>query len=214
MIDQNSQRQPRTVVQRLAEFVLNLAGWKLVGRRPPYDKYLLVGAHHTSSLDFPLTALVCLGLGIRFNWIGKDTLFRPPFGWLARLLGGIPVNRRERTNFTGQVIEMYNQADQLAIAISPEGTRSQTHYWRTGFYYIARGAHIPIALAFLDYSTRTCGVGPTIWPSSDIEADLKKIARFYAGVRGRFPEREGRIELNKGDIAVPAEQDQNAQGDN
>lgn len=196
MINQNSQRQPRTWVQRLAEFILNLSGWKLVGQRPPYDKYLLVGAHHTSSLDFPLTLLVCAGLGIRFHWIGKDTLFRPPLGWLMRWLGGIPVNRRERTNFTGQVIEKFNQADDLVIAISPEGTRAQTPYWRTGFYYIARGAQIPIALAFLDYPSRTCGVGPTIWPSANIEADLKKIARFYAGVQGRYPERQGQIELN------------------
>lgn len=196
MINQNSQRRARTFIQRLAEFILSLAGWKLAGQRPPYDKYLLIGAHHTSSMDFPLTLLLCAGLGIRFKWIGKDTLFRPPFGWFARRLGGIPVNRRERTNFTGQVIEKYQQADQLVIAISPEGTRRQTPYWRTGFYYIARGARIPLVLAYMDYSTKTCGLGPTIWPTSNIQADLHKIAAFYERVQGRYPERQGRIELD------------------
>ncbi len=187
--------QPRTMLQIISQFILALFGWKASGHVPTYPKYLLVGAHHTSGWDLPLTLLVLGALGIRMNWIGKDSIFNNPFGWFFRLLGGIPVNRRERTNFVQQVIDKYNEADELAIAIAPEGTRSKTEYWRTGFYYIAQGANIPVVLAYLDYPSRTGGIGPSIVPSGNLGNDLAKIKRFYDGVTGRHPDRHGKIEL-------------------
>jgi 1-acyl-sn-glycerol-3-phosphate acyltransferase len=209
MLNQGLRTQPRTLLQIISQLILALFGWKAVGQKPHQSKYLIIGAHHTSGWDFPLTLLVSGAAGIPLHWIGKESLFRGPLGWFFRLLGGIPVNRHERTNFVQKVIERYNQSDELSIAISPEGTRQQTSHWRTGFYYIAHGAHIPILLAFLDYPSRTGGFGPLIHTSGDIVADLAKIAKYYEGVTGLHPEKQGRIELRpEPDTAVPAESDE------
>lgn len=195
MIDQSLRTQPKTLLQYIAQFTLALFGWKAVGQKPPFKKYLMVGAHHTTNWDLPFGLLVMTALGVRVHWIAKDTVFKGPLGKLAYWFGGIPVNRRERTNFTQQIIEKFDEADELVIVISPEGTRSKTDYWRTGFYYIAHGANVPIVMAFLDYSSKTGGFGPSIKTSGDIEKDLEKMGRFYAGVRGKYPHNHGRIEL-------------------
>jgi 1-acyl-sn-glycerol-3-phosphate acyltransferase len=199
MLNEGIKRRNRTWVQVAAEFCLNVFGWKLVGRLPTSQKYVLVGAHHTSKWDFPLGLLTFLALGMPFRWIGKDSLFKRPFGALFRKLGGIPVNRSVRSNFVSQVVELFDQHENLVIAISPEGTRRETKYWRTGFYYIALGARVPIALAFLDYPSRTVGLGPLIWPTGEIENDLEKIRTFYDGVQGRYPERHGLIQVKPKD---------------
>jgi 1-acyl-sn-glycerol-3-phosphate acyltransferase len=195
MLNQVLRSQPRSPLQTLARWILGLFGWKAVGHKPPYDKFILIAAHHTSNWDLPLGLLVMAALGVRVQWIGKDSIFRPPFGKLFRKMGGIPVNRRARNNFTQQMVDLYAQSAELAVVISPEGTRSKTEYWRTGFYYIASGAQVPIVMAFLDYATRTGGIGPTLHPSGDIAADMERIRQYYDGVIGRFPEAHGRIEL-------------------
>jgi len=133
--------------------------------------------------------------GIKLHWIGKDTLFRKPFGPVMRWLGGIPINRRTNNNYVKQLVEVFNRQEKLVIAISPEGTRGKASYWKTGFYYIALGARIPIALGFIDYGEKVLGIGPTISPSGDIHADFSRIKAFYSGKRGRYPQLQGDIQL-------------------
>lgn len=205
MINQNMRTQPRTLLQILSQFILAFFGWRALGHPPAAPKYLMVGAHHTTSWDLPLTLLVLGALGIRMHWIGKDSMFRGPLGWFFRRLGGMPVNRRESTNFVQQIVDLYNGTDELAIAISPEGTRSKTSYWRTGFYFIAQGANLPIVLAYLDYPSRTGGIGPTLYPSGDLPGDLARIKRFYDGITGLHPERHGKIELRPQDEVDPGD---------
>jgi 1-acyl-sn-glycerol-3-phosphate acyltransferase len=185
----------RYLVPPLARAVLALVGWRVVGQRPAAPKYLIVAAHHTSSLDFPLSLLTLASLGLRPRWIGKQELFRGPLDRLMRALGGIPVDRSKRTRFVDTMVEIFNQHKYLAVAISPEGTRGKTTAWRTGFYYIAMGAGIPIALGFLDYRRRLSGLGPVIYPSGNLESDLMHIREFFAGVTGRHPERQGEIRI-------------------
>lgn len=182
--------------QRLARFILRLLGWQIVGRFPNLPKYVLVGAPHTSNWDFPFTMLLMFGSGVRFNWIGKDSLFRGPQGGIMRKLGGIPVRRDLRTNFTAQIVEVFNNSPELIIAISPEGTRSLATRWKTGFYYMAREARVPIVMGFIDYRRKQLGVGPVHYPTEDIEHTFAQLRAFYADKSGKYPDKQGEIVLD------------------
>ena len=113
-----------------------------------------------------------------------------------RSLGALPVNRRERTNLVDQVAAKFDEYDELVIGISPEGTRKKTSRWRTGFYYIALKAKVPIVMAYLDYENKVCGLGPSIMPTGDIQADFMIIRDFYSGIVGKYPQKQGEIVLS------------------
>jgi 1-acyl-sn-glycerol-3-phosphate acyltransferase len=179
--------------QRAAQYTLKLFGWSLVSELPPVQKYLMIGAHHTSSWDFPLVLLMMAALGLRLHWIGKDSLFKGPKGKIMRWLGGVPVERGARKNFVTQMIDKYNERKKMVIAISPEGTRRSADHWKTGFYHIAQGASIPVAMGFLDYSRKTLGIGGYFYPSGDMEADLSILQNFYADKYGKNPSLQGEV---------------------
>lgn len=179
--------------QRAAKYTLNLLGWNLVADLPPVQKYLLIGAHHTSNWDFPLVLLMMAALGLRLRWIGKDSLFKGPKGWIMRGLGGIPVERGARKNFVGQMVDLYEKSADMVITMAPEGTRSPGDHWKTGFYHIASGANIPIAMGFLDYSCKRCGIGGYFYPTGDLDADAVTLRHFYDNVVGKFPQAQGQI---------------------
>lgn len=184
--------------QRIALFFLRLTGWKLVLNLPPTEKYVMVGAPHTSNWDLWYALLIMYGGGIRFNWLGKDSLFRFwPLSWLLRRLRGLPVNRRSRTNLVQQVVNLFAERDNLIVAIAPEGTRSRATGWRTGFYYMALGAQVPIAFGYIDYRTKTLGVGGSLLPSGDLEADFAQIKAFYDEKQGRWPALQGEVVLKR-----------------
>ncbi len=182
----------------LATFLLKLLGWRVSFSLPPCDKYLLVGAPHTSNWDFPLGLLAMWASGLRCSWVGKHTLFKGPFGPIMRALGGIPVDRRESIGFTKHVIETFASRDQFVLAISPEGTRSLTKYWKGGFYHIALTTGVPIALGYIDYPRRLLGIEQMFEPSGDIEADFRILAEFYQDKVGKRPERQGPVKIRKG----------------
>ncbi|MFY9111540.1 MAG: lysophospholipid acyltransferase family protein [Desulfomonilia bacterium] len=178
----------RPVFRWISRMSLKAAGWKVVGEPPRDPKYVIVAAFHTSNWDFPIGLFMAFALGVKIYWIGKDSLFRRPFGPLMRWLGGIPVNRRCSHNMVSRTIEAFQEHESLGIAITPEGTRGKAPYWKTGFYHIAVGAGVPIVLAFLDYRLKTGGIGPVMFPTGDIEADMVKIRDFYADVTAKYPE--------------------------
>jgi 1-acyl-sn-glycerol-3-phosphate acyltransferase len=188
------------IAQRLARGTLRLLGWTLVSEAPDLPKYVVIGAPHTTNWDLPIGMLGLIGLGIKPSLVVKHTLLRPPLGWLLRALGSIPIDRSQRRNFVDQVVAAYKEADELVVALTPEGTRSYTPYWKTGFYYIALGADVPIALAFADYPTRRVGLGPTLYPTGDIEADMAVIAEFYADKTGKRPENKSPIRVRPPEI--------------
>ncbi len=179
----------------LAKTLLALFGWRVAGAAPDLPKYVLVVAPHTSNWDFPVMLALAIALRIKVTWMGKHTLFRPPFGWLMRRLGGLPIERTARHNVVEQAIESFRASDRLALAILPEGTRKRTPYWRSGFYHIASGAQVPIVLGFADYQRKVGGIGPVITLSGDIEADMALIRDFYIGVVGKRPDQFGKIRL-------------------
>jgi 1-acyl-sn-glycerol-3-phosphate acyltransferase len=149
---------------------------------------VIIAAFHTSNWDFPFGLFIAFALGIKIYWVGKDSLFRRPFGPLMRWLGGIPVNRSGSHNMVSRTIQAFQEHEGLYIAIAPEGTRGKASSWKTGFYHIALGAHVPIAMAFLDYRHKAGGMGPLVFPTGNIETDMMKIRDFYAGVTAKYPQ--------------------------
>jgi 1-acyl-sn-glycerol-3-phosphate acyltransferase len=177
----------------LARRILALFGWRLVGALPATPKYVIIAAPHTSNWDFIVAILAAAAFGLRINFMMKDELFRPPWGWFFRALGGIPINRRSNNNVVQQMVQRFAERERLALVIPPEGTRSKVTKWKTGFYYIALGAGVPILLGFADFARKQVGFGPLITPTGDIEADLAGIRAFYSGIVGKRPELFGEI---------------------
>ena len=166
---------------------LRLNGWRVEGCLPEgARKCVLIAAPHTSNWDLPYTLMVAWVLRLNIYWMGKDSLFRFPFGPLMRWLGGISIDRSQRNNVVAASAAALQAADgPVQLVVPPEGTRGRTRHWKTGFYFIALQAGTPIILAYMDYREKRSGLGPVFTPTGDIEADMAVIKRFYAGVQGR-----------------------------
>jgi 1-acyl-sn-glycerol-3-phosphate acyltransferase len=184
----------------VASFLLKLLGWRVTFSLPACDKYVLVGAPHTSNWDFPFGLLAMSACGLRFNWVGKHTLFKRPFGWFMSAIGGIPVDRRGGTGFVKKAIDIFAGRDHFVLAIAPEGTRSLTRHWKCGFYHIAVAAGVPIALGFIDYPRKRIGIDHLFVPSGDIEADFEILRKYYQDKIGKRPENQGPVRFK--DIAT------------
>jgi 1-acyl-sn-glycerol-3-phosphate acyltransferase len=166
---------------------LRLAGWRIEGELPAHaSKCVLIAAPHTSNWDLPYTLMTAFVLGLNPYWMGKASIFRPPFGPVMRWLGGIAVRREQSNNLVAASVAALQEADgPVQLIVPPEGTRSKVRHWKTGFYYIAQGAGLPILLAYMDYAEKRAGLGPLFQPTGDIERDMAEIKAFYAPFRGR-----------------------------
>ena len=172
----------------LSRHLLQRLGWTLhdVDTRPP--KAVLIAYPHTSNWDGFYALLIKLALRLDAHWVGKDALFRWPFGGLLRWLGGVPVNRRQRTGFVEQMAAEFAARQQFTLVMAPEGTRSLTEGWKTGFYRIALTAGVPVGLAFIDYQRREAGILTYLTLSGDPEKDIATIAAHYRDRPGKRPE--------------------------
>ncbi len=181
----------------IANLLLKLIGWRVQGCLPNVPKLVLIVAPHTSNWDF-LIGLVCAyALGLLSTWpygvMAKSSLFKGWFGKLMRWIGGVPIDRSSPQNLVGQMVDIFKQRERLMLVITPEGTRKLTGYWKSGFYHIAVGAGVPIVLAYLDYKSKTGGIGPTLHPSGNLETDAPVIQEFYAHVTAKHPRKTGEI---------------------
>lgn len=174
---------------------MSVFGWRVEGVTDLPPKAVLIASPHTSNWDFPFTLAVSYVLDLEFSWLGKHTLFEPPFGFFFRWLGGVPVDRRDRNNLVAAVVDVLKQRDELILIIAPEGTRSRTKRWKTGFYYVALGAGVPIILGYLDFPRKRGGILHVFHPTGDIEADMATIRRYYDGIEGKHPSRMSEITL-------------------
>lgn len=179
-----------TLLRGFSVAFLKLAGWKVEGSLPPQaTKSVFIAAPHTSNWDLPYTLMVAFALRLNPYWMGKHTIFKAPFGPLMRWLGGIAVNREQANNLVASSAQAIRDADgPLQLIVPPEGTRSKTRYWKTGFYHIARTADVPIVMAYMDYAAKRSGLGPLFEPTGDIEADMNAIKAFYAPFKGKNAE--------------------------
>lgn len=176
----------------LAAWILRRAGWKVEVEMPRLPKALVCVAPHTSNWDFILGKLAWASVGRKAGFLMKEGWFFFPLGLIFKAIGGIPVPRkhkREGQSLTETVINLYRSRPELTLAITPEGTRSRTVDWHTGFLRIAQGADVPIFLGVIDASTKTIQVNDQFIPTGDLEADMLTVKRFYASFTGLHPEK-------------------------
>lgn len=178
-----------TLMRGFSLLTLRLMGWRTEGLTPEqiagYSRYVLIAAPHTSNWDFPVTLMVCFALRLRVYWMAKASLFKWPIGWLSRWLGGIAIDRTASNNTVQNTIDAFARRERLAVIVAPEGTRGKVTHWKTGFYHIAHGANVPIALAYLDFKRKTGGIGRMFQTTGDITQDMAEIQQFYSGVTGK-----------------------------
>jgi 1-acyl-sn-glycerol-3-phosphate acyltransferase len=173
----------------ISKFILKLLGWKVEGEYPYYlKKCVVIVAPHTSNWDFIIGVLVRSSLKVKAMYLGKQELFRPPFGFLFRWLGGYPVDRSVNKNMVDEVVKIFNSKEEFSIALSPEGTRKKVDKLRTGFYHIAKKAHVPIVMSALDFGNKKAIFTEPFLPSENQEDDFERILKFYRSIQGKRPE--------------------------
>ncbi len=177
-------RRSRTLTS-LGRLVLRVMGWRIEGSLPNLSKFVVIAAPHTSNWDFVVGMAATLALDVEAHWIGKHTIFRWPFRRLMTGLGGLPVNRASTTGLVEQIVDRFASSPSLVLGLAPEGTRKKVTKWKSGFYYIAMGAGVPIVCAYFDFEARKVGIGPVVHPTGDYEADLGRITEFYKPIRGK-----------------------------
>lgn len=181
------------MISRLAALLLRLIGWRSDYVPPPGPKAVVVFYPHTSNWDFPLGILFRARYGIDARWAGKDSLFRGPLRRVFLSMGGIPINRREPSGIVAALVDAFAQHDRLMICIAPEGTRSKTDHWKSGFYRLAQAAQVPVGLAYVDYRNKRIGLERWVELSGDAAEDLAQIAAGYADACGRYPDKAAPI---------------------
>jgi len=173
------------LVRRVLIALYRHGGWTSVGTVPEPQRFVLIAVPHTSNWDFPNFLGVTHALGIRTHFMAKASLFRWPMGNFMRQVGGVCLDRSASKDTVQQMIGEFARRDAFVLTIAPEGTRGAVEKWRTGFYQIALGANVPIVCGFMDYPTRTSGLGPIIVPTGDFEADMAPAFAFYRTIRGK-----------------------------
>lgn len=187
----------------IGRLILAIGGWKDTGVGQLAPKFVLIAAPHTSNWDLVLMLAIGKKHGLRLSWMGKHTMFEAPFGFMLKWLGGIPIDRRSPKGVVGQVAEVFERSETLIVAVPPEGTRSYTKQWKSGFYQIALAAGVPIVPGFLDYKTKTGGFGPPVHLTGDPKKDMDVFRAFYADKVGRFPDQFGPVRLAAEDEPTP-----------
>lgn len=176
----------KQILTAVSWLFLKLIGWKLEGRPPTEPKYVLIAVPHTTNWDFPITLAMAFVFDFEIFWMGKDSLFKGWKGPVMRWMGGIAIDRSSSNNVVEQTIEAFNNNERLVVTIPPEGTRSKVDKWKTGFYYIAVGAKVPVGMGYLDYKRKVGGFKPTFYPTGDADKDIAEMRKVYAGISGKF----------------------------
>ena len=185
---------PSRLVRRLLILLYRWKGWQIEGQRPDARKFVIVGAPHTSNWDFIFFIGATNQLGIRPSFMGKSSLFKWPMTDFMLDMGGVPVDRTIRANYVEQVVKAFDEADDLALVIAPEGSRTFKGDWRSGFYHIAMAAGVPIVPAWVDNAKLVGGMGEPMMPTGDYRADLAQLAAFY---RDKRPDCDRFVALEK-----------------
>lgn len=163
-----------------------LLGWRFFGKWPDYlQRCVVIVVPHTSWHDFYLGLLIRRILEVDIKFVAKKELFKPPFGWYFRWMGGIPLDRTPGQNKVEAIAEIFRQKEVFRLAIAPEGTRKKVKNWKTGFYYIAKKAGVPVVMISLDYGRKKVTISQPLYPGNDLDEDLKEIRVFYKEVTGK-----------------------------
>lgn len=181
--------------EKLAEQSLGLMGWEIDNHWPlDLDQCVMIAAPHSSNWDALYARLALKALGVNVRLTIKDSYMKFPFEPFVRAMGGIGIDRRpkaageQRPSMVQLMSDLFKQHPKLVMLVTPEGTRAKQEQWKTGFYHVAVTAGVPIALAYMDYAQKKCGVGKIVYPSGDMEKDMAEIMAFYASIAAKFPE--------------------------
>ena len=177
--------------------------WTLRTEPAPTRPTVLIGAPHTSNWDFVLMLGIAWRLGIPVRWLGKASLFAGWRGPIMRGLGGIPVQRDDASRVVDEVVARVHAGEVFGLVVTPDGTRGGNEYWKSGFYRIAREAGMPVTLGYVDRTTMTTGLGPTITLTGDVAADMDVVRAFY----------EGKVGLRPGNETTPLLRDESGEPD-
>ncbi|CAL66467.1 1-acyl-sn-glycerol-3-phosphate acyltransferase [Christiangramia forsetii] len=174
----------------LAKLVFfKILGWKLENNfNPEIKKCVVIVAPHTSSYDFLIGILVRKIMRTKINFVGKKELFKPPLGWYFRAVGGSPIDRTGKLKKVDAIAKIFQEKEIFRLAMSPEGTREKTEQWKTGFYYIAIKAEVPIIRVSFDYGVKKVKISEPYWPTGDFQKDYTEIFSYYDGVEGKIRE--------------------------
>ncbi len=186
------------IISALVPLVLGLLGWTTEGELPQKKKFVMIAAPHTSNWDMVMMLVLCFYYRLEISWLGKDTLFRFPFGTFMRWTGGIAVDRSKANNLVEESIRLFNEREKFVLTVPPEGTRGKVRYWKTGFYRMADGAGVPIVLGFIDWGRKVGGVGGPVTTTGDIDADMEVIKEFYSHVTPKIPDLRSDIDVDAG----------------
>lgn len=174
----------------LSKLILRIAGWTVKVAVPDYPRCIICVAPHTSNWDFILGKLAYASIGRKAGFLMKSTWFFFPLGYIFRAMGGVPVVRKKGgTSLVDTLVQKYKTSDNLVLAITPEGTRSRTSEWRTGFLRIAQQANVPIILGALDFGRKEVILTETFIPTGDIDADMRAVKNYYKDFTGKHPEK-------------------------
>ncbi|MEM6284502.1 MAG: 1-acyl-sn-glycerol-3-phosphate acyltransferase [Chloroflexota bacterium] len=195
-VDPHGEVSPLT--QRLARFALRVWGWQIEKWEVPdgMKKIVVAGEHHTSNVDGFLMVLIVASMGRKLSWLVKEELNQPVIGGMIRASGGIFVDRHAPKGTVGEAIDRINESEHIFLVMAPSSTRKKTDKWRTGFYYMALGAEVPIGLGYVDYARKKGGVGKVFMPSGDIKADEPIFQEFFADVTALHPEQASDVRLD------------------
>jgi 1-acyl-sn-glycerol-3-phosphate acyltransferase len=174
----------------IAKFIyFKLMGWRLHGEFPTQIKKCVVPVvPHTSWHDFYIGILVRNVWRVEVNFVGKKSLFKAPHGWYFRWMGGSPIDRTKSTDFVTATAKVFDKKDVFRLALAPEGTRKKVQKLKTGFYYIAKAADVPIVMVAFDFDNKQVMVSEPHYTTDDKEADFKIYEDFFRGVKGKIPE--------------------------
>jgi 1-acyl-sn-glycerol-3-phosphate acyltransferase len=171
--------------------LLSLLRWQIRGKVHNAPKFVMILGPHTSIWDFYIGLAGMLAVGLHSSWLIASAYTWWPLGFFLRRLGGVPIYRDRSHNLVSQIVASFNKNEKMMVTLFPEGTRQKVERWKTGFWYIASQANIPIQLVSFDYEKRVTQCGPVIEPTDNIEADMKEIQEFYRNVKARHPEKFG-----------------------
>ena len=152
------------------------------------NKCVVIVIPHTHWLDFPLGVIVRKVVNKQIHYIGKKALFKAPYGWFFRWLGGTPVDRSKNANMVDAVVQVFSEKQVFRFALAPEGTRKKVTALKTGFYYIARKANVPVVMVAFDFGKKEVKISGPLWTTDNINRDFKKVREFFKGVQGKIPE--------------------------
>jgi 1-acyl-sn-glycerol-3-phosphate acyltransferase len=178
----------KTITTMIASLILRMLGWKQQGQLPQkISSYVIIGAPHTSVFDVVIALLFRRALKLNARFFAKAELVTAWYGFIFKYLGAIPVKRTEKENNVAFACQLFKTNPNFILGMAPEGTRHFTPTWRTGFWFIAQNAQVPIVSIAIDFEHKLLKISEPFYTSNNLEKDMAQITQFFKGIKGFYP---------------------------